>query len=55
MESVADSNRERIDLSDFNFDILHSSALSHSCLNVISSRNFQLVIKNPNRVTKISS
>ena len=55
MESVAGGNRDWIDLGDFNTDILQSSALSKSYLNVISSHNFQQVIQNPTTLTKNSS
>ena len=55
MESVADGNRDWIVLGDFNFDILQSSALSKSYLNVVSSHNYQQLIQNPTRVTKNSS
>ena len=49
MESVAGGKRDWFVLGDFNIDLLHSSALSKSYLNVISSHNFQQVIQNPTR------
>ena len=50
MESVAGGNWDWIVLGDFNIDILQSSALSKSYLNVISSHKFQQVIQNPTRL-----